>query len=264
MTQDAEIVKEICSFEPVINRQDELGSDEWLYGRAGYLYFLRLCRATSMTWSTSSGTIPMLDRAMRKTVHRILAAPQPWTWHGKQYLGAAHGAIGIICQLVLTLPSIAPHLRPLLSSILTEQYTTGNFPSSENSGSDQLVQFCHGGPGFVISLRSLLPYYPDLQDTMIRVIKKAESDIWKRGLLTKEPCLCHGIAGNALALDDPDRFMHFLSFMSDSAMVQAKSLQGSTSKDKTAGLYTGEAGRSWTWAVASRQAPKTLIAYNDV
>ncbi|KAK7942469.1 uncharacterized protein PG986_011582 [Apiospora aurea] len=260
LTEDASVVTELCSYERTINDKADDGSNEWLYGRAGYLYYLRLCKT-----SLSHVNHENIDKTIEKTIRRMLKVPQPWVWHGKQYLGAAHGTIGIICQMVLSMPEMAPQLQELLISVLDEQLDSGNFPSSlPAAGPDKLVQFCHGGPGFVLSLRSLRPYYPELEAKMDEAVRRAQADIWRRGLLTKTPCLCHGIAGNALALDDQAQFLHLLSFMGSDAMEKAGWLHDIGRGHDMASLYTGEAGRAWSWAVADKDLPKTCIGYSDV
>ncbi|KAI1497221.1 hypothetical protein F5X99DRAFT_397705 [Biscogniauxia marginata] len=260
--RDSSYAKKLCSYSAVINSPTDVGSNEWLYGRAGYLYFLRLCRGVYCEKGQHT-TAALIDRTIKTTVERVLALPQPWLWHGTQYLGAAHGTIGIICQVILSDPSVAPKFEQLVSSLLDQQYEeTGNFPSSLPARSDRLVQFCHGGPGFILSLRSISPYFPSLEEKIKTAISRAQSNIWERGLLTKEPCLCHGIAGNALALDDDQQFAHLLSFM-DSETLE-KRMNNTVRDADAASLYTGEAGRAWAWAVADRGLPRTCIAYNDL
>jgi len=262
VSEDTGKVRRLCSFAETVNSLEDDGSNEWLYGRAGYLYFLRLCHQTVFSKERHPSTAKNLEKTIKSTVDRILATPQPWVWHGKQYLGAAHGVISIVTQLVLSVPSTAFQLQPMVLKLLEHQFPSGNFPSSLPVGSDKLVQFCHGGPGFVISLRALLPYFPEIADRIKGAIDNAELDIWKRGLLTKEPCLCHGIAGNSLAFDDDERFLHFLSFIGSENIEK---LKGNAPHDSDkAGLFTGEAGRAWCWAVADKGLPKTCIAYNDV
>jgi hypothetical protein len=65
----------------------------------------------------------------------------------------------------------------------------------------RLVQFCHGPLGFVVSLLAIRPHFSNMQTQIDEAIR--------RGLLTKEPNICHGITGNALALEAPQR-NHFL------------------------------------------------------
>ncbi|KAI1202116.1 hypothetical protein F5X97DRAFT_345982 [Nemania serpens] len=196
ISEDPNLAKQLCSYAEAINSLTDDGSNEWLYGRSGYLYLLRLCQEV-FPKESYSGTAARLERTIKSTINRLLAVPEPWVWHGKQYLGAAHGSISIITQIVLSMPSAAAGLQTLVRELLDHQFPSGNFPSSLPAGSDRLVQFCHGGPGFVISLRTLLSHFPEISDMIEKAISDAQCDIWQRGLLTKEPCLCHGIAGNA-------------------------------------------------------------------
>jgi hypothetical protein len=264
MEQDPSLVHKLCSYdENIVN--DAGGSDEWLYGRSGYLYYLRLARSG---FEQGSKATEMIEAAIQKTVQRILASKQPWSWpshSGKAYLGAAHGAFGILAQLVLSSPSCAETVEQLLASLLDTQFPTGNFPSSLPPGSDRLVQFCHGGPGAVLALRSLRPHFPNLQAKIDSASKAAQKDIWRRGLLTKQPCLCHGIAGNALALDNDAEFRHFLACISGDALKAAGWLKDAGRNDEFVALYTGEAGRAWAFAVADKELiEKPCIGFNDL
>ncbi|KAI8962582.1 hypothetical protein F5Y11DRAFT_185827 [Daldinia sp. FL1419] len=264
--KDERAVRQICGFGTVINEAGEDGSNEWLYGRAGYLYFLRLCRGEF--GDERGGISTIIDTAINNTVARILSTPLPWTWHGKEYFGAAHGTIGIITQAVLSRPDTAPKLEGLLSKLLDTQLPSGNFPSSTGSGSDRLVQFCHGGPGFIISLSSLEPCFPALKQRIRDAVERAVADTWERGVLTKEPCLCHGIASNALALAaggvGEEKFEHFLSFMNTESMEKLGWTNSAGRDDSSTGLYTGEAGRAWVWGVKVSGREKACIGYNDL
>ncbi|KAG9780454.1 hypothetical protein KCU88_g3768, partial [Aureobasidium melanogenum] len=260
MEKDPSLAKELCSYEKVINGSSG-GSNEWLYGRSGYLYLLRLARSG---YEGDSKATAAIDRVIQKTADRILSAKQPWVWHGKCYVGAAHGIFGIVGQLVLSSASSAEALQTILKQLLDMQFPSGNFPSSLPPGSDRLVQFCHGGPGAVLTLRSLRPYFPELQQRIDSAIVAAQKDIWKRGVLTKQPCLCHGIAGNALALDDEAEFQHFLAYMVSDVLEKQGWLEEAGRDDQLAGLYTGEAGRAWVWAVADKGLEKTCLGYNDI
>lgn len=286
LEQDAALAEELCAYEPVVNAARDDGSNEWLYGRAGWLYLLRLCRWAfraqpdddSSRTERLAALAALLNRTIDKTVARILRVPQPWTWHGSQYLGAAHGTLSVVTQVVLSRPATAPQLQLLLSRVLDRQLDSGNLPSSvPGSGHDRLVQFCHGGPGFVLSLRSLLPYFSSsssgtgggggtiLGDRMRAAVARAQFDIRERGVLRKEPCLCHGVAGNALALDGDDDFRVFLSCMATTSMKKLGWMkEKKTRNEESASLFTGEAGRAWVWAVADKKLPRTCIGYNDL
>jgi lantibiotic modifying enzyme len=189
------------------------GSNEWLYGCAGTLYLLRMVKHWAM--STSDRIIQL----QKRFINHMLNQGPPWVWHGKNYLGAVHGDIGIITQIVLSDPSYAPKLSSDLSSLLDMQIWTGNWPSSKSSHHNDLVQFCHGAPGIVVSLSALRPHFPSLHTRIDSSIERARQCIWKSGLLVKEPNLCHGITGNALALLGEQR-AHFMALTATDRMTE--------------------------------------------
>ncbi len=67
-----------------------------------------------------------------------------------------------------------------------------------NKNKDKLVQFCHGGSGYVLLL---IKAYEIFNNEMYLEKAKyiARNVIWPRGLLRKGVGLCHGISGNAYA-----------------------------------------------------------------
>ncbi|KAI0882337.1 uncharacterized protein GGS22DRAFT_196036 [Annulohypoxylon maeteangense] len=268
MKRDINIVRQICSFAAYVNNLQLTSSDEWMYGRAGYLYFLRLCETLiKETQNPESSTATLLDKTVDNTITRILANPPPHYWHGKDYHGAAHGTIGMITQLVLTRPSIAVALHLMLELVLIRQFASGNFPATEGSHVDFLVQFCHGAPGINIALRSLLPHFSEkVRAKMEAAMKSADEEVWRRGLLSKNPCLCHGIPGNALALTEggQERLLHFLSWMGTEELESRGWLAQEARDGEAAGLFTGEAGRAWVWGVVAGGWPRVLIGFNDI
>ena len=175
LSEDSTFVRRLCSYAENINSSTDDGSNEsneWLYGRAGYLYLLRLCREV-FSKDLHPGTAELLQRTTEATVDRIFKIPRPWIWHGKEYLGAAHGSISIITQVVLSTSSLAHRFQPLLLELLDSQFPSGNFPSSFPAGSDRLVQFCHGGPEFVISLQTILLFFSQLSERIQKAINTA-------------------------------------------------------------------------------------------
>jgi hypothetical protein len=211
-TRDVDLVKDLCAFARTTSDPD--AGNEWLYGRAGFLYLLRLVK---VCFADDVEVKELIDDTEDEVIEAIMASPRPWKWHGKAYVGAVHGAIGIITQIVLTDSSWAADLEAELAALLSYQYDSGNWPSSIPPGKDRLVQVCHGAPGVVISLLSIRKFFPKLEGRIDSAIVKARECIQERGLLTKEPCLCHGISGNALAMEDRD-FEHFLSFSESSLL----------------------------------------------
>lgn len=257
--QDKDMARELCDYAAVAS--EEGACNEWLYGRAGFLYLLRLVKAS---FSEDQGTLDMIEDAQDEIIEKILQSPRPWKWHEKAYLGAVHGSMGIITQIVLSDPTYAPELEPELGALLSYQYESGNWPSSLPPGKDRLMQFCHGAPGIVSSLMSLRQHFPGLHHRIDAAMKKGRAAILERGLLTKEPCLCHGISGNALALDDDAQFEHFLSYTTQRE-IKAMGRDGVLEEsDDPSSLYCGEAGRAWAWAVADKDLERRFIGYNDI
>lgn len=261
LERDPSLAQSLCAWERVINDKQTTGSNEWLFGRAGYLYLLRLARSAFLQ---DARTLDLINRVIEKTIQRILSVQQPWIWHDKNFVGAAHGTFGILCQIAVSSPSSAPALEPMVSDMLRRQFPSGNFPSSLPAGRDKLVQFCHGSPGAVLSLRSLRPHLPNLEDQIDHAITKAQADIWNRGLLTKAPSLCHGITGNALALDDHAHLERFLASITSEALEENRWLADAGRSDEFVGLFTGEAGRAWLWAIVDKGIARTCIGFNDL
>jgi hypothetical protein len=258
-SKDADMATELCDYAAEV--LDEDSENEWLYGRAGYLYYLRLVKAAFVDDAKVSH---MITDTQDDVVEAILNSPRPWKWHGKSYVGAVHGLIGIITQVTLTDPErYARAVEADLSVLLTYQYDSGNWPSSLPPGRDKQVQVCHGAPGVVNSLLSIRDHFPKLQSRIDSAIRKGRECILDRGLLTKEPCLCHGISGNALALDD-EHCQHFLTYTTGHEMKGLEKDGLVEKSDNPEGLWCGEAGRAWAWAVMDKGLPKRLLGYNDI
>ncbi|KAK4897710.1 hypothetical protein LTR27_004482 [Elasticomyces elasticus] len=258
-SKESGMVKDLCEYSAEVLDPDS--ENEWLYGRAGYLYLLRLVKAS---FADDKEILRLITDTQEDVIDAILESPRPWKWHGKAYVGAVHGAFGIITQIVLTDPKkYAPKLEMELAVLLTYQYDSGNFPSSIPPERDRLVQVCHGAPGVVICLLSIKEYFPSLKEKIDRAIAKGRECILERGLLTKEPCLCHGISGNALALPDAE-FEHFLTYTTGheiKSMEKDGLLEPSNAPES---LFGGEAGRAWAWAVADKGLAKRILGFNDL
>jgi lantibiotic modifying enzyme len=187
-TKDADLVASLCDYSSeVIDPESE---NEVLYGRAGYLYLLRLVKAS---FADDPKTLQLISDTQDDVVDAILDSPRPWKWRSKNYIGAVHGAMGIITQVVLTNPArYAEKVQAELAVTLSYQYPSGNFPSTVPPERDRLVQVCHGAPGVIISLLSIRDYFPQLHEKIDKAISRGRECILERGLLTKEPCICHG------------------------------------------------------------------------
>lgn len=177
---------------------EEQYDTELTQGRAGALYLLRYARS----WVPASKD--KINAQMKPIAERLLEAngygERSWRWMGRQFLGAVHGDIGNITQLVLGLPELAQVLEGHLSRLLDLQFADGGWPSFNNSEETEtdMVQLCHGATGFLYSLIALRPHFPALHDRIDQAITKGRECVWEKGLLKKSPSLCHGILGNAL------------------------------------------------------------------
>lgn len=85
-------------------------------------------------------------------------------------------------------------------------------------------------------------------------------------MLKKEPNLCHGITGNALALD-AEQGAHFMSFATKEIIQKGYAEDGAyILSDDRWGLMWGEAGRAWGWIAFDINAVEELgwPVYTDV
>ncbi|KAI4185151.1 MAG: hypothetical protein L6R41_004296 [Letrouitia leprolyta] len=260
LTGDQRYIDVLASYAHSIALEPH-GSDEWLYGRAGFLYLLRLVRH----WIPNSKE--QIDACLKEIGDRIVENGPPWRWHGKEYLGAVHGGIGIVTQLILSDPKYATH--PKISSIVLsllrmQDPDTGNFPSSIDSRKDTLVQFCHGAPGFALSLPLIRRYFDETIQGMIDdAMVEARKCIWEKGLLTKAPNLCHGTTANALALTSPQRD-HFMAYTTAAMIAKGKVEGWYLEGSDPYGLFCGEAGRACGWAIFEADPGMGIIGYSDV
>ena len=72
-----------------------------------------------------------------------------------------------------------------------------------------------------------------------------------------------GITGNALALEDKD-FEHFLTYTTGSEMKALEKDGLWEGSEYPEGLFTGAAGRTWSWAIADKGLAKRILGYNEI
>ncbi|KAF8429273.1 hypothetical protein EV426DRAFT_557621 [Tirmania nivea] len=286
LARDETRVEEVCAMEIIVNAMPEDagsgGSNEWLYGRSGYLYLLRMLRKYFP--AAPAGLKEALDSATLKTVARIMhdwrACPEGvgWMWHGKRYLGAAHGVAGIITQVVMSCraagTAIPAELEDIVSDLLDQQLDSGNWPGSRGSSWDELVQFCHGAPGMLICLQEIRESFPALLRQIDSACARARAVVEQRGLLTKPPSLCHGITGNALALGEEEGLGRFLGYTTREYLERHerlfRGLGAGELADEGFGLFTGEGGRAWSFLMAYLMGEeggdwgRKVVGFNDL
>lgn len=144
--------------------------DELVFGRAGALYIMRIVRH----WVPDCADL--VDTALEQLASRLVSSDGGWTFQGGRFLGIAHGDMGIITQVVLSVPSLAPRLAGRVEALLDERTADGNWP--EPVLPDILggrVQFCYGAPGFVFALQALRPFFPQLRDRFDEAIDRARA-----------------------------------------------------------------------------------------
>ncbi|OAA48598.1 LanC-like protein 1 [Metarhizium rileyi] len=181
---------------------------EMLYGRAALLYMLRMVKSKG-----------------------------DWLWNGKRYYGAPHGDMGIIRQIVLSDPSLAPKLTARLEELLDLQTETGNWPDTDEQreDADRRVQFCHGAPGFIFALQSLRPFYPEFQQS---------------------------------ALPRGERREHFVSLAMPDSLANLRTQHPGLFLDGSYGfssspLLSYSPSAAWTWSVLNDAEPR-IILFNDI
>lgn len=178
---------------------------EVLYGAAGTLYVLGF---VLKYWPE----VPLKDRLIEKIQaisRRILSKKNSrnhlkFRWPadgGKRYIGAAHGTIGIL-HILLQVRDYLPNYDTIFTStieyIINMQFESGNFPSRKDNPKDEIVHFCHGGPGAVPMLCLAAKIFNN--QFYLNSALAAGNDIWHRGILKKGRGICHGISGNGYSL----------------------------------------------------------------
>lgn len=258
VTDDVSCVRKLL--ETVQSLRTPAGDNELLYGRAGILVLLRILRH----FLSSLEVKDQVNAVMRSLIEHILAH-RPWSWYGEDYIGAAHGDIGILTQIVLSEPKYAPQLESLMKRLLDEQNEDGSWPAVRGEEEGEIVQFCHGAPGFVISLLAIRRYFPQLEERIDKSIGRGRENIWQRGVLTKEPCLCHGVLGNALALEEGRRD-HFLALGTDERIEKGLKEGLFEESDDKFGLLFGGGGRAWVWMMVDvgRMDAPCFPGYTDI
>lgn len=119
----------------------------------------------------------------------------------RQLTGAGHGLAGNLHALLAGAEWLEADERAglyrdaaaaLLALVTRDDGLANWLPAT--SGTDKwLLQWCHGAPGVVTSVR---PLPVGASDEVERVLQEAGELVWRAGPLTKGPGLCHGTAGN--------------------------------------------------------------------
>jgi hypothetical protein len=126
-----------------------------------------------------------------------------------RYVGAGHGFAGNAAVLLDGAELLGERAAPTIARIIASATTLARIEDGADGGPRVAqwpgfadteiprvpVQWCHGAPGVVSSLRQL-PTDPDID----RLLIAGAELTWQAGPLRKGVGLCHGTAGNAFAL----------------------------------------------------------------
>jgi hypothetical protein len=201
---------------------------EHLYGIAGTLLSLRTLELLvtnfyRQRWTNTQATLAIVVSHRQYFAHYLVLCgsagasvtassltPAPrtlsWRWRGEHYIGAAHGTVGILTELLEhahLLPAAEQQaiLRSVDAIVDISYARDGHLPTRESATSTTdsstcLVHWCHGAPGVVwmalAAYRSTAdPAYLTAAATVI------ESVVFPFGMLRKGTGLCHGASGNA-------------------------------------------------------------------
>ncbi|CAG8668995.1 4160_t:CDS:2, partial [Ambispora leptoticha] len=236
---------------------------ELLYGRAGYLYAekfisefidpMKVERSKTIIYGVYDAII---DDGVRTANRMNITAQTPmfWVWHDSAYIGAAHGAAGIL-TILLQFPEKVKEtyeqIRDAVDFVLFKCQTgAGNWPPSLDSRKN-LVQWCHGAPGVLLLACKAYEIYNDQK--YLDLAKKTAEFIHSNGVIHKGVGLCHGVSGNAypfLAVYQLTQEEKYLEWAIEFGVIcsewEEKTTRGEFRKpDRPMSLYEGLAGAIW-------------------
>jgi lantibiotic modifying enzyme len=157
-------------------------------------------RRWAATWSA------IADRLMLQRGSRV---PDLWTQrlYGSttELLGPAHGLAGVVAALarrpeLLPPGRLVPGTVAALSATAIREGEHANWPAAygealEDESGRIRTQWCHGAPGIVASIAAL-----PRDDELDALLLAGGELTWAAGPLRKGANLCHGTAGNGVAL----------------------------------------------------------------
>ncbi|XP_053678998.1 lanC-like protein 3 homolog [Anopheles nili] len=196
------------------SRPNDYDADEVLVGRAGYLHGAYWLNQIITTKPIENIVIDQLCQVLIKRGRSIssqlqLSVPLMYEYHGKTYLGAAHGICAILHALLESpwfnktensqfslSPSKLSDIKNTIDYLQSLQNSNGNFPTRHDSDRF-LIHWCHGCAGAIYVFAKA--YLVFKSETYLQTCRKCADAIWHQGLLRKGPGICHGVAGNGYA-----------------------------------------------------------------
>lgn len=196
---------------------DDSTGDEFLVGRAGFLAGIYYMNQNIEPKPFTNGKILdictiMINSGRKYAAEEELDIPIMFQYHGREYLGAAHGLCAILWTMLESpwfawktdegmFPNITVSklrdIKETIDYLLEIQDPEGSFPTKFNAIDKQLVHWCHGSPGFIYLFAKA--YLLFKEEVYLDACVRCAENIWNKGLLLKGPGICHGIAGNGYA-----------------------------------------------------------------
>jgi hypothetical protein len=176
------------------------GQDEMLVGRCGYVLGIQWLQNEINSEIIAQNDMKKLARVMlesgrnyaRENEHVV---PLMYQYHGREYLGAAHGVSAILLSLLnISLnDNDLKDVKTTIDAILNLQ-DSGNFPSKFDKPEAHLVHWCHGAPGIVFLMAKAYKVFNE--EKYLKSCLQCGDLVWEKGLLKKGPGMCHGIASS--------------------------------------------------------------------
>ncbi|CAK8675045.1 unnamed protein product [Clavelina lepadiformis] len=187
------------------------GCDELFVGRAGYMFgILALEKCTGVNILPLSQVKIVWDKVIESgrvlsETNNVGDLPLVYKYHGKPYLGAAHGFSGIL-QALLSFPQLLKNNREsadlvkksvdfILNNCLNSGNVATNLDAALHGNGKFLVHWCHGAAGVIyMFIRAYLAFGKD--ERYLNACRELAETVWQKGLLRKGPGICHGVAGS--------------------------------------------------------------------
>ena len=134
-------------------------------------------------------TAEEVEKCNQLLIDQIMAQV-PWRFHGHNYTGAAHGVIGILTQIVLSQPKMGrdAKIEDLIQEQLDLQADDGHWFITDDPkiGEPDLVHYCHGAPGHIISLLAMKPFVKsELHDRIDKAVALGRKAGMGKGVVKK-------------------------------------------------------------------------------
>nr|CAB3263379.1 lanC-like protein 3 [Phallusia mammillata] len=188
------------------------GSDELFVGRSGYLLGLLLLRRDLKTEVLPDEQVDLVIQMLLKSgknysaeINMTERLPLMYQYHGKPYLGSAHGLAGIL-QVLTSFPNyfkqhpdemskLKKSIDFLMDTCVRNGNVATNLDGSLSGQGKNLVHWCHGASGVIYTFaRAYLLFGKD--EKYLKTCHELAETVWEKGLLKKGPGICHGVSGS--------------------------------------------------------------------